>query len=510
MEGELEQSERKYRSVVNNSLEGIFVVQDEGLAWANPAIEDISGYKWEDIEQMKFLDLVSPEDRLMVLENYKKRLKGIDIPSYDFRIINKNNQPHWVHLNATAIKWDGKEAILCFISDVHERRKAEEDLIIAKEQAEESDRLKSAFLANMSHEIRTPMNGILGFANLLQESDLSEKDQKEYIQNINKSGERMLNTINDLIDISRIEAGQMEVKISEINLNRQMDELYSFFRKTAEQRGLSLSYSKSLPDDSARFYTDPEKLYKTMVNLINNALKYTAEGRVEFGYTLSKQQELEFYVKDTGIGIPANRHKTIFDRFAQADLSITKPYEGSGLGLSITKAYIEMLGGDIHLESEPGKGSVFTFRIPYRKAKRKQNDNMKNKDQQSSQNLLKDLKILIVEDEITSDMYLTAIFKQSCRELLHATNGKEALQLITEQPDIDLILMDLKMPAMDGYEATRKIRDINKEVKIIAQTAYALAGDRQKALKAGCDEYVSKPVTKSLLIKTIEKIFVKP
>ena len=263
---------------------------------------------------------------------------------------------------------------LAFQNDEKEKRAAE--LTVAKEHAEQSDRLKSAFLANMSHEIRTPMSGILGFAELLKEPGLTGEEQQEYIKIIEKSGARMLNIINDIVDISKIESGLMEVSIKESNINEQIEYIYTFFRPEVEGKGMQLSYRNDLVSSESIIKTDREKLFAILTNLVKNAIKYTNKGSIEFGYvstgfsttdslgSVSEPAELQFYVKDTGIGIHKDRQEAIFERFIQADISDKYAYQGAGLGLSISKAYVEMLGGKIWVESEEGKGSTFYFTIP--------------------------------------------------------------------------------------------------------------------------------------------------
>lgn len=254
--------------------------------------------------------------------------------------------------------------------ELEDRKQIMADLVIAKEHAEQSERLKSAFLANMSHEIRTPMNGILGFAELLELPDLTGEEQQEYIRVIQNSGKRMLNIVNDIIDISKIESGVMKVKIGESNLNNQMANVYNILKHEAEAKHLMFSYVNEFPLNNAYIKSDKEKVYSILTNLVKNAIKYTDAGAIEFGYslksdTMEKAAELLFYVKDTGVGIPKERQAAIFERFIQADIADVHAREGAGLGLSITKAYVEMLGGKIWVESEEGKGSMFYFTIPY-------------------------------------------------------------------------------------------------------------------------------------------------
>jgi hypothetical protein len=413
-----------------------------------------------------------------------------------------------------------------------------EELVIAKEHAEESDRLKSAFLANMSHEIRTPMNGILGFAGLLKEPKLTGEEQKEYIAIIEKSGARMLNIINDIITISKVESGQMNILVSETNVNEQIEFIYTFFKPEAEKKGLQLHFKNSLTSKEALIKTDKEKIYSILTNLVKNAIKYSDNGAVEIGYNLvetqdlaSQKQQLEdkqadshpgapvetqnlaslqsrqlkFYVKDTGIGIPVDRQAAVFDRFVQADIGDKRAFQGAGLGLSISKAYVEMLGGRIWLESEEGKGSTFYFTIPYNgehNAKKVIETTVKD---DAAKIQTKSLKILVAEDDETSGVLIEIAIRPITKDILKAKTGKEAVEVCRNNPDIDFVLMDIKMPGMDGYEAAKLIREFNNEVVIIAQTAYALIGDREKAIEAGCNDYLPKPFGRSTLTAIIEK-----
>lgn len=400
--------------------------------------------------------------------------------------------------------------MLDFVSDLISlyinRIRALEKLKSALNKATESDRLKTAFLQNVSHEIRTPMNGILGFTSLLNDSDLTGKEQQAYINIITLSGKRMLNTLNDLMDISMLETGQVKISLTATNINDELDNLFSFFKLEVENNGMELNYSTALENEFVDINIDRVKLYAILSNLIKNAIKYSNKGSINFGYE-QKEDFLEFFVKDTGIGIPKNRQEAIFNRFVQADIEDIKVYEGAGLGLSISKAYVEMLGGNIWVHSSEGKGSEFYFTIPYNaknKKKLEKSDkhmcNIKEKENVR-------FKILIVEDEEIASEYLSIILGVFNPTLLFARTGIEAISVCKENADIDLVLMDIKMPIMGGYEATREIREFNKTVVIIAQTAYALGGDREKAISAGCDDYVTKPIDSENLIGKIKSIF---
>jgi PAS domain S-box-containing protein len=387
-----------------------------------------------------------------------------------------------------------------------ERRKMMDDMVVAKNKAEESDRLKSAFLANMSHEIRTPMNGILGFSGLLKEPNLSGEDQQKFIGIIEKSGIRMLNIINDIIDISKIESGLMDVSISETNINEQTEFIYSFFKTEIEEKGMRILLKNTLQTKDAIIKTDKEKIYAVLTNLVKNAVKFTSDGFIELGYE-KKGDYIEFFVRDSGPGITEDKLQSIFERFRQGNESTNRKYEGAGLGLSISKAYIEMLGGKIWVESEINKGSVFYFTIPYTGAMQDNSvvKNIASAEERVSE--MKKIKILIAEDDEISGMLLSLALKKISTEILKAKNGIEAVEICRRNPDIDLILMDIQMPEINGYEATKQIRQFNQNVVIIAQTAFALSGENEKSQAAGCNDCIAKPFNQVLLIDLIQKHF---
>ncbi|MBI5542033.1 MAG: PAS domain S-box protein [Bacteroidia bacterium] len=387
------------------------------------------------------------------------------------------------------------------VRDITKRKQEESDLIRAKEKAEESDRLKSAFLANMSHEIRTPMNGILGFAGLLKENNLSVEKQKSFIEIIEQSGQRMLNTINDIIDISKIESGQISLYFHEININKALEELYNFFNNHASENGLTLKIESELQDSDCIFETDLTKFNQIFTNLINNAIKFTKSGSIVIGCQLNNNK-IEFYVKDTGMGIPIENQKLIFERFRQGSESYTRGYEGSGLGLSISKAFVELLGGKMWVKSEVNSGSTFYFSLP---------NNIKKEiiiNNESTVIKLLDLEnknILIVEDDKTSSLFIQSILLSTKANIIAAENGKIALEILKNNSNIDLILMDMKMPVLDGYKTTIEIRKTNKTIPIIAQTAFAFSEDEKKILECGCNAYISKPIIKDKLLLKIHQ-----
>jgi len=407
-------------------------------------------------------------------------------------------------ISHTGMLYEGKKAMLEIFQDITERKEKEQELIKAKEKAEENDRLKSSFLSNMSHEIRTPMNGILGFTNLLKNPNLTGEEKQEFINIIQISGARLLNTINNIVDISKIESGLMSVDIKETNLNEKIEFTYKFFKPEVENKGLQFFFKENLLSKESIIITDNEKVYGILTNLVRNAIKFTNEGSIEFGYE-KKGEYLEFFVKDTGIGIPENQKELIFERFRQGSESYNRNYEGSGLGLSISKSYVEMLGGRIWMESEEGKGSIFYFTIPYKPVSEETSTIENNGFTENKEVQLKKLKILIVEDDEVSYSLLMRMLQNISKEVLHEITGIKAIETCRNTPDLDLVLMDIRMPQMDGNEATRQIRQFNKGIIIIAQTAYAFSGDCEKAIEAGCNDYISKPIDKTILYELIKK-----
>ncbi|MGE0021363.1 MAG: transporter substrate-binding domain-containing protein [Draconibacterium sp.] len=373
-----------------------------------------------------------------------------------------------------------------------------------KIKAEESDKMKSAFLANMSHEIRTPMNGILGFTELLKSNTYSPDKQKQFIDIIQQSGERMLNTINNIIEVSKIESGLETVQISETNIEKIIYELLQFFELEARKKGISLVIEKKEVYAENTYYSDNYKLNSILTNLIKNAIKFTQKGYVKIGYTITPDR-FSFYVSDTGIGIEKEKQNAIFNHFVQADTSNSSGYEGSGLGLSISREYVRMLNGDIRLESAVDKGSTFFVTIPNHVQKAGINATYENNTVNSETEIPAGLKIIVAEDDKISFFYLKYILEEISAEILHATTGFEAIKLSKNNPDTDIILMDSKMPQLDGMEAVKQIRKFNQKVFIIAQTAYAQDDYKTKAIEAGCSEFIEKPVDKHQLIKLILK-----
>jgi len=508
-----EESEFKIRSMFENTQIGILYCDSLGnILEVNPILLDILGSP--SAEATKKINTLTFKPLLEngFAQNMVKCIRDKKIVTDDTVYTSKWGKTVFMKYYLVPVIVNneviGVWANLNNLTDLYE---VQEQLKTAKEKAEESDRLKSAFLANMSHEIRTPMNGILGFASLLKEPDLSGSEQKQYIGVIERSGERMLNIINDIIDISKIESGTMELNIKEQNINTQLKYILAFFKLEAQNKGLKLILKNTLPAEKAKISTDGEKVSAILINLIKNAIKYTDEGFIEFGCDFIEKQDssfLQFSVKDTGIGISKERKNIIFERFIQEDIQDIHARQGVGLGLSISRAYIEMLGGRIWVESKKGKGSKFYFTIPIESIGSEETEE-ENKSKIINKFNPLNLKILLAEDDKTSSNFISIILSDYSKEIIKVKTGKETIETCRLNPDIDLILMDIQMPEINGYEATKQIRQFNKEVIIIAQTAYGLISDREKALEAGCNDYIAKPIKKEKLIELLEKYFNK-
>ncbi len=385
------------------------------------------------------------------------------------------------------------------------RQEIEKQLEEAKELAIKADKLKSEFLANMSHEIRTPMNGILGFAQLLSKKEYDDDYTKKYLNIIHNNSKLLLNLINDIIDISKIEAEQLIIKNTEVCIHDICNDIYTTFSSQLNNntnKEVQLRFAEN-KECKKTVLTDKNRLHQILVNLIGNAVKFTHHGFIEFGYHIQKNKEfIEFYVKDTGIGISEEHQKIIFDRFKQADSTSTRKYGGTGLGLAISKQLTELMGGKIWLESEINKGSEFKFIIPYQPVKSKpiiEEAVLSTKE-------LNTKTILIVEDDYTSFLFLETILNLQGAKVLHAHSASACFEILHLHPKIDLILMDIQLPKMNGYEATKLIRKEYKEIPIIAQTANAMEGDREKALEAGCNDYITKPINQMELIDKIQSL----
>lgn len=499
---EIEESEARFKALHDASFGGI-CIHDFGLIMdCNQGLSDMTGYSHEELLKLNAIDLVSPDYRDYAL-NFVKI--GYEKP-YGVMGIRKNGEEYPLRVQGKNIPYKGKMVRATEFRDITEQKLEEAALVRDKEEALEMNRLQSEFIANLSHEIRTPMNGILGFVDLLKEDDLTKEEKIEYIGIIEKSGDRMLTIINEIISISKIEAGSMKTNISTFNLKNQLVFVYDTFKSDAENKGIEFNMKYSPEIESVILNSDQEKTSSILFNLVKNAIKYTETGIVEFGVA-TKNNQLEFYVKDTGIGITLDRQKNIFKRYntdLQEGVNVPK---GPGLGLSITKAYVEMLGGSIWFTSEVGVGTTFYFTLATDITKLREDKTVKDLTNIFNLADLTNLNILIAEDDETSELLLRTYLDPYATKILSAKNGEEAVEIFKSNQDIDLIMMDIQMPLLNGLLATEQIRTFNKDVIIIAQTAFGLSGDRDKAIAAGCTDYISKPIKKEELKNMIRKYF---
>lgn len=392
--------------------------------------------------------------------------------------------------------------------DITDVKNVIHDLIVSKERAQESDQLKSSFLANMSHEIRTPVNGIIGFAELLKDATLSLEEREEYLGIIKQSGNQLLTLVNDIIDISKIEANQLTVNMENFSLNLLLEELQKIFKQQIEQSGknISLEFQKGLEYEKDEIKTDPFRLRQILTNLLTNAVKFTQKGTISFGYRIREDNEhIEFYVKDSGVGIPELQQDFIFKRFAQVNSEEKHHMKGTGLGLAITKGILEILNGSIAVESKPGSGTIFRFQLPFIQAE--QSKFKKTKKQHVMNYNWGNKTLLIVEDDHINYKYLEITLLRTKVKVIRAHDGQQAVELCQKHPEIDVVLMDIQLPVFDGYKATRKIKSFRADLPIIAQTANAMDDDEEKCLKAGCDDYLTKPISHQVLFDLLENVF---
>ena len=506
-------TQRLIKGIEETFTQVIVLDNDFLIDYVNLNFTKVTGLQHDEVVGKSFLSII-PDENQKFRNRIHTILKGKEVYKGDEKIIQYNGVTSWEHISITPIRnVDGEvRSYILMIEDITKQKQVEQELKksledlhqlnkeleISKKKAEESDNLKTAFLANLSHEIRTPMNGILGFANLLKEDNMEPELIEKYIYIIEDSGNRMLKLIEDLVDISKIEANQVEIRPEETNLNRLFDDIFNFFEPQASYKKILFTYNKGLNDSDSCILIDKLKLEQILSNLINNALKFTRDGSIHFNYILENDQ-LIFSVKDTGIGIQHGMEKVIFERFRQGDNNYLKEAEGSGLGLSITKSFVELMGGKIWVESEYGKGSVFFVSMPFESLS-KVSDKKNSKTEHAFE---KNITVLIAEDDEVSYLYLEQVLKNDNFKILHARNGVQAVQLLKEHPEINIVLMDLKMPLMNGIDVINEIKKKGTKIPIIVQSAYASDLDVQKALDAGCNDYIIKPIKKDLLLKKI-------
>jgi PAS domain S-box-containing protein len=443
------------------------------------------------------------KDHPQIIESLHKALSG-EMATFES---NVKGAMHFNIVTPFSIS-NKRNGIVGVALDITERKQIELEAILAKEKAEENDRLKTAFLQNMSHEIRTPMNAIIGFASLMAENCNNREKLEQFSSIIEQRSHDLLAIINDMLDISKIESGQGNLQMEACNINELFSELALFFadyQKRTDKQHVQLLIPPVLDEDIANIITDQHKLRQILINLISNAFKFTESGRIECGCKLSNNQLL-FQVSDTGVGIPVDKHEFVFERFTRIDTVISKSYVGgTGLGLPIVKGLVDLLGGKVWLESDCNNGSTFYFTIDYEK--NEEANSSADLPLKTTQRFTSGKSILIVEDDPNNAMYLQELLQDYFSKIYVVETGLEAIKLVHEQ-SIDLVLMDVRLPDITGYEAAETILRNLPGMKIVAQTAYAASGERLRALDAGCVDYISKPIKREQLLSVISKYLI--
>jgi len=503
----LMQSEERFRLAAKATRDVIWERElSTNKMWRSDNFGTVFGWSNSESENtdQEAVNRIHPDDRERVADNiYKFFASNDEFWQDEYRYQRKDGTYAWV-LDRAFLQRDSSGnpiRVIGALQDQTEKKLAELELIRAKEKAEESDRLKTAFLQNISHEVRTPLNAILGFTKFLSNPNLTPEKRDHFVNIIDQSGTRLHTIVSDIMCISNLQAGQEVVKQSVVQLNEMLARLQEEFSFRANVQNVELHFKPT--DTGATIFTDEAKLVQVATKLLDNALKFTPQGSIEVGYGI-RDGMVEFSVRDTGIGIPKNLYQSIFNRFQQADTTSTRSAGGAGLGLSISKAYVELMGGQIWLESEEGKGSTFYFTIPYRRA-----DGAQPVKAEPSIHLMHEgasiKTVLAVEDDSVNLMLLNVMLTSFNLQVVSAKNGLEAVEICRANPSIDLVLMDIKMPVMDGCEATKQIRQFLPDLPIIAQTAYALENDRDEILACGCSDYISKPVRPADLHALVNK-----
>ncbi len=499
---EKEKEKAYFERLFDIAPEAIAILDIKGrIKRVNQEFVNLFGFEQEE--------LVNKEvDRLIVPENLfeQARINTIEISKLkyiesDGIRICKNGKRINVSIIATSIELKyGQLGIYVIYRDITQQKEFENRLNEAKDKAEESERLKSSFLANISHEIRTPMNSILGFSSLLETPDISKESKSNYIKYINTSGIKLLKIIDDIIDISKLEAQELTININKCNLKELFDELLFIF-SVNNKAGVDLKM-KIEKSNNIIIYSDYRRLKQIMSCFIDNGLKFTEKGFVEFGYKIL-DSKIQFYVKDTGIGLSEDKKKIIFDKFRQVEENYTRKYGGAGIGLAISKELVHLLGGKIEIESKEGEGTLFSFCLPYKPESNKK-INLINNNKPELMNW-KGKKIIVAEDEENNYFFIESILKHTKASILWAKNGEEVLELINAEYNPDIILMDVKMPKLNGNSTVKIIREKNINIPIIAQTAYALLDEQSQLLEYGYNDIITKPYNIKSLINIVAK-----
>jgi PAS domain S-box-containing protein len=499
-----EDTQQRYQELADMLPQSVFETNSMGnYTYANKAWYKAFGYTITDLnEGLNLIETLVPESEQENLLDQGK------IENSTFLAIRKDGRKFPVSVYSDNIvkegKMDGRRGIIIDITDKISYIKS---LQQETSKARTSDELKSSFLANMSHEIRTPMNSIIGFSNLLASEQIPDIQKKDFAHYIKTSSEILLNLVDDIIDIAKIEAGELKIVKKECELYSLGQELLTMsqeVKKKFNKHDLQLAFRPESGREELFMKTDPFRLRQILINLITNAIKFTEKGSVEFGFSVRDERSLEFYVKDTGVGLSRAELDVIFERFKRTRRSEEKNIVGTGLGLAISRNLVQLMGGEMWVDSVQGEGTTFTFTLPYLKITQLP-DRDQNPGRENTVYNWTGAGILIVEDDPVSYAFLRELFQQTGADLYHAADGLEAVNQFRKIKNIDLVIMDIQLPEMDGFEATRVIRSMNSNIPVIAQTAFAMSDDKEKMKQAGFDDYVSKPIDINQLLAIVHR-----
>jgi PAS domain S-box-containing protein len=502
-------SEQKNKAIIEALPDHVFIIDENGNM---PEVLSENGYignRKNLHDKLSIHELSYPAETInRILASAKMALSAGTLQTIEYEILREEETTYFearlVALNIAQV--------LVVNRNITDRKQSEIRLVKAKEKAEESDRLKTAFLANMSHEVLTPMNAIMGFSQILTEETIPEGERREFAELIKTSGNLLIGLINDIMDLSRIEAGEIKFNITRLEIHpflMELKDLYTIELANAGKTEIAISCDISGDNTTGEIESDRGRLQQVLSNLLDNAVKFTKSGFIKFGCETAADGSCSFFVKDSGIGIPKGKHKIIFERFRQVEEDYDRTYGGTGIGLALVNKIVELLGGSISLDSEPGKGSEFRFTIDTMKSNKSPKYIIPVKEQHLVQSFDWSGKtILITEDILTNFTFLQRVISNLNAKVLHAQNGRQAVEWVESKEPIHLILMDLQMPEMNGIEAFKAIKILNPEIKVILQTAYANKDEKDVYKEMGFNGFITKPIQIETLVSAIDKVLV--